>query len=155
MAKRKSVSSPFVRFLFLVYCAVMLWLLFGRPTGWVEGQSYQQMLRLNTNLTPLLTIRNYIFVIRKNTNPELVRHCIINLGGNIFLFIPAGYLLPRIFPKQRNFFLFLITCAVSILLVETAQLFSLLGSFDIDDLILNLAGMVIGFSIYWIRHPKS
>ena len=154
MAKRKTPSAPFVRFLFLLYCAVMLWLLFGRPTGWVAGQSYGAMLRLNTNLTPLLTIRNYIFVIRKNTNPELVRHCVINLGGNILLFIPAGYLLPRIFPKQRNFLLFLLTCAASILLVETAQLFSLLGSFDIDDLILNLAGMILGFSVYCIRHPK-
>lgn len=155
MAKRKQPSASFVRFLFVVYCAVMLWLLFGRPTGWVEGQSYEQMLRLNTNLTPLYTIRNYVAVIRANTNPELVRHCIINLGGNILLFIPAGWLLPRIFPKQRNFFLFLLTCAASILLVETAQLFSLLGSFDIDDLILNLIGMVIGFSIYCIRHPKT
>lgn len=155
MAKRKSPSSPFIRFLFLVYCGVMLWLLFGRPNGWVDGQSYGQMLRMNMNLKPLYTIRNYIFVIRNHTNPELVKHCIINLGGNIFLFIPAGYLLPRIFAKQRNFFIFLLTCAVSILLVETAQLFSLLGSFDVDDLILNLIGMIIGFSIYHIRHPKQ
>lgn len=155
MAKRKVSSSPFVRFLFLVYCGVMLWLLFGRPNGWVDGLSYEQMLQMNMNLKPLLTIRNYISVIRRNTNPELVRHCIINLGGNIFLFIPAGYLLPRIFRKQRNFFVFLLTCTVSILLVETAQLFSLLGSFDIDDLILNLSGMFLGFSIYYIRHPKN
>lgn len=155
MAKQKSASSPFVRFLFVVYCGVMLWLLFGRSTGWVDGQSYVQMLQRNMNLKPLYTIRNYVYVVRQNTNPELVRHCIINLGGNIFLFIPAGYLLPRIFQKQRNFFRFLLTCTLSILVVETAQLFSLLGSFDIDDLILNLAGMVIGFSIYHIRHPKN
>lgn len=155
MAKRKSVPAPLVRFLFLLYCAVMLWLLFGRSSGWIDGLSYREMLRMNINLTPLYTIRNYLRVVIHRTNEALILHCVINLAGNIFLFIPAGYLLPRIFSKQRNFFLFLFTCTLAIFLVEVVQLFSLLGSFDVDDLILNLFGMVLGFIIYHIRHPKS
>ena len=155
MAKKKSSRNALVRFLFLVYCAVMLLLLFDRPSAWAEGGNYRQLLEMSTNLKPLYTINNYITVIRRNTEPALVRHCAINLAGNILLFIPAGFLLPRIFPKQQKFFLFLLTCFLSILLVETAQLFSLLGSFDVDDLILNLSGMILGFAIYRIRHPKS
>ena len=150
MKKRHNAAQPFLRFLFLVYCAVMLWLLFGRSYGWIEGMTYQEMLQQNVNLTPLLTIRNYLYVIFHRSNEALIVHCVINLLGNVFLFIPAGWLLPKIWKKQRNFFLFFLTCTLSILLIELLQLFSLLGSFDVDDLILNLLGMTVGFLFFHI-----
>ena len=71
----------------------------------------------------------------------------INLVGNVVLFIPAGWLLPRLWRRFRNFFLFILTCAVSIFLIETLQLFTLLGSFDVDDIILNLSGMLLGYLV--------
>ena len=145
MAKRKNNRHPFARFLFLAYCGLMFWLLFCRTKGWINGLSYGQMLRQNINLVPLLTIQNYLYVILNRTNDALLLHCIINLAGNVLMFIPIGYLLPKIWPIQRKFFLFVATCAGSIFLVETLQLFTLLGSFDIDDIILNLSGMTIGY----------
>ena len=154
MGKRKEKYTPFIRFLFLLYCGIMLWLLFGRSYGWVEGLTYKQMLQKNINLTPFLTIRNYWQVVFYRTNDAMLRHCIINLSGNIFLFIPAGWLLPRIWRKMRSFFPFFFTCALSIFLVELLQLFSLLGSFDVDDLILNLFGMTLGFIYYHLRNRK-
>ena len=36
-------------------------------------------------------------------------------------------------------------CLLVMLAVETAQLLTLLGSFDVDDLILNLFGMILGY----------
>lgn len=77
-------------------------------------------------------------------------HCVINLGGNIFLFIPIGYFLPRLWTKMHRFFPFFFTCTLSICLVELLQLFTLLGSLDIDDLILNLFGMILGYLIFVI-----
>ena len=77
-------------------------------------------------------------------NPEIMR----TAAMNVLLFIPAGWLLPRLWKPMRNFFLFLLTCALSILLVETVQLFTLLGSFDVDDVILNLGGMLLGYLSY-------
>lgn len=150
--KRKFNTQPFWRLLFVVYCAVMLWLLFGRSQGWVSGMSYRQMLEQNVNLVPLLTVRNYYQVVQNGPQGDgsLFIHCVINLLGNVLLFIPAGWLLPKVFPKQRNFFRFFVTCAGLIFLVEAVQLFTLLGSFDIDDLILNLGGMVLGFLVYHI-----
>ena len=148
--KRQSNTQPFWRFLFLVYCATMLWLLFGRSQGHVDGLSYQQMLRQNVNLMPLKTIRDYWSVVFYGTNENYFNHCFINLAGNVLLFVPAGWLLPKIFNKQRNFFRFFITCLGCIFLVEIAQLFSLLGSFDVDDIILNLSGMILGFIAYHI-----
>ena len=151
MAKRKPNSQPFWRFAFLVYCALMLWLLFGRSSGWVEGQSYHEMLQLNTNIRPFYTINNYLRVLIHRTNDAMLAHCFINLAGNVLLFIPAGWLLPKLFAKQRNFFVFFFSCLVMILLIETLQLFTLLGSFDVDDVILNLAGMLLGFIYYHIH----
>ena len=150
MKKRKTSKAPFLRFLFVLYCAVMLWLLFGRNYGWVDGLNYEQMLRQNVNLTPLLTIRNYWSTMLHSTDQQKFQHCMINLVGNVVLFIPAGWLLPRLWCRFRNFFLFLITCVLAIFFIEALQLFTLLGSFDVDDIILNLSGMTLGYVIYMI-----
>ena len=145
MKKREHTTQPFLRFLFLLYCAVMLWLLFGRSSAWIDGLTYREMLGQNINSTPLFTIRNYLHVVLHHSNEALVTHCVINLLGNVLLFIPAGWLLPKLWKKQRNFILFLLTCTLTIFFIEVLQLFTLLGSFDVDDLILNLFGMTLGF----------
>ena len=154
MKKSKNPRQPLVRFGFVVYCAVMLWLLFFRSWGWDDGLSYTEMLKSNINLTPLLTIKNYLYVVVNRSNNEVFTHCVINLVGNVVLFIPIGYLLPKIWQKQRNFFYFLFTCFISVFLVEITQLFTLLGSFDVDDVILNLGGMTLGFIIYHLSKKK-
>lgn len=152
MAKqnRKVNMQPFWRFLFVLYCGVMLWLLFGRSQGWTAESTYRQMLLSNLNLTPLLTIRNYYHVVLQGPDHPYFIHCVINLLGNVLLFIPAGYLIPKVFPRQQHLLLFFFTCAGLILLVETVQLITLLGSFDVDDVILNLSGMLCGFIVYHI-----
>ena len=154
MSKKKNRkspdSTPFLRFLFVVYAALLLWLLFDRPVAWDPVSDYAQIMRGNMNLIPFHTIGNYWKVVTRWEFTPLFRHSVINLGGNIFLFIPIGYFLPRLWPYLRNFFSFLLTCTMAITLVELLQLVTLLGSLDIDDLILNLLGMVVGYLIYMI-----
>lgn len=136
------------RFLLVIYWIIMLWLLFGRSSDWTETLPYTQLLSQNINLTPFLTIRNYLHVLRFSTDAALIRHCFINLAGNVLLFIPLGILLPCSFLKMRRFPWFFLTCAVGIGLVEGLQLLTLLGSLDVDDLILNLTGALIGFLLH-------
>ena len=154
MSKKKNRkspdSTPFLRFLFVVYAALLLWLLFDRPIARDPVSDYAQIMRGNMNLIPFHTIGNYWKVVARWEFTPLFRHSVINLGGNIFLFIPIGYFLPRLWPYLRNFFSFLLTCTLAITLVELLQLVTLLGSLDIDDLILNLLGMVVGYLIYMI-----
>ncbi len=140
------------KFLFIIYTLCMLFLLFGRSRGHIPGLTYEEQLKLSTNLTPFLTIRNYLHVVFHGSNEALVTHCIVNLVGNVFLFIPAGCFLPMLFDKQRNFLLFFVTCTGIMLSVELIQLLTLLGSFDVDDLILNLSGMTLGYFLYSIFH---
>lgn len=150
MKKSYPKSTPFWRFLFVVYAGLLLWLLFDRPSGWGNELSYAEQIRGNMNLIPFHTIGSYWKVVQRMEFTPLFFHGVINLGGNIFLFIPIGYFLPRLWPALRNFFSFLLTCTLAITLVELLQLVTLLGSLDIDDLILNLVGMLLGYLFFII-----
>ena len=159
MKKANRDAAILLRILFFLYCLAMIYLLFFRSFGNTEGLTYQQQLQQNCNLIPFYTIDNYLYVIIHRSNPALLGHCIINLAGHVLLFIPAGILIPSIFCRQQNFFRFLLTCAGIILAVETIQLLTLLGSFDVDDIILNLTGVILGF-LSWktyriIRHKEN
>lgn len=149
VAKKAAGNQTLYRFLFVLYAAAMLWLLFGqRLERGISYADYEAQLAGNMNLEPLKTIRLYWRLLENSHNPYLLRHAFINLAGNIVMFIPLGFFLPHIWSKQRNVFVTLLSVAVMIAVVETVQFFSLLGSCDIDDLILNLAGALLGY-ILW------
>ena len=59
-------------------------------------------------------------------------------------------LLPVCFPKLRFLMRVLLTVTVLIVCVELIQLLTLVGSCDVDDLILNVLGAAIGFWLYRI-----
>ena len=142
MARRRIYTA-----LFMTYCALMLWLLFDRP-GFVEGIPYWEQVAQQVNLIPFRTLRLFAGLL-DSPRPEYVRAAVINLGGNIIMFIPLGFLLPRVFPRCTSLPRVLLTTAVIIMAVEVIQLLTLVGSCDIDDLILNILGSSLGF---WI--PK-
>ena len=86
---------------------------------------------------------------------DLELDAVINLAGNVVMFVPLGALLPAANGKLRKFFRTFFACAGLILVVEVLQLFTLLGSFDVDDIILNLSGMLVGFILFAIFGKKK
>ena len=132
--------------LFVLYSIIMLWLLFDRP-GYADGIPYWDQVRAQLNLTPLRTLRLFAGLLDSG-RPEYVRAAVVNLFGNIIMFIPLGLLLPLAIPKLKDFWQVLLTATVAIILVELVQLFTLVGSCDIDDLILNLFGAAMGFWLF-------
>ena len=138
--------SRIVYALFAAYCALMLWLLFDRP-GYIDGIPYWDQLLPNLNLTPFRTLRLF-FGLLHDHRPYLVRTALINLLGNVVMFVPLGLFLPLIFTRLRKLWRTLFTVTLLIAVVEIAQLFTLLGSCDVDDLILNLLGAALGYGIY-------
>lgn len=72
---------------------------------------------------------------------------IINIFGNILIFVPFGFL-GIVFPKLNQFWILILDFLFAIIIVESFQYFTRLGVFDIDDVILNTVGVAIGFWIY-------
>ncbi|MBD5511471.1 MAG: VanZ family protein [Lachnospiraceae bacterium] len=68
-----------------------------------------------------------------------------NLIGNIIAFIPLGYLMPRLHKIFENLFVCMATALLFILGIELFQLFSAFGIFDVDDILLNGLGTLIGY----------
>lgn len=71
-----------------------------------------------------------------------------NLLGNIIPFIPFGFLMPITYKKFSSSIKVLSVGLASILLIEFFQFFTKLGSFDVDDIILNMIGIVCGYLIF-------
>ena len=144
--------------LFLIYCAALAWLLFGRAPFNVGG-TYWEQVAMNLNLRPLYTIQGYWRIATGQGNPYLIRHACINLAGNVAAFVPLGFFLPWLFRRLRPFFPFLGCTVLIILVIELVQLFTLVGSCDVDDLILNLPGALLGWAaarlILWCRARRG
>ena len=151
---QRSDQQIVVRLLFLVYCGVMLWLLFGQRMDGGEIQITQGINKDNLNLMPFKTLRLYWRMLEQGASEALLRHAIINLVGNVAVFIPLGWFLPFIWENMRSFLKMLLLTTGCICLVEICQLITNLGSCDIDDLILNLVGISLGYGIWLLFRKK-
>ena len=125
--------------LFAAYSLVMLWLLFGQRLGQNAG---------GLNLELFDTVRRYIWVLTYVKDPELLRHAVINLGGNVAMFVPLGFLAPCIWEKMGKFGWHFLAMLLTIMGIELLQLATGLGTCDIDDLVLNLVGTGLGYGLF-------
>lgn len=71
-----------------------------------------------------------------------------NAAGNAALFIPTGILLPVVYKKLNSFGKVVAAGAFISLCIEILQLPFASRASDIDDIILNTLGVVIGYGIY-------
>lgn len=95
------------------------------------------------NFTLFKTIRMYIDYSYKLNSFE-------NLAGNIVVFVPFGFLFPYVIKWGKNFLVMLFHAFLLVLGIEVFQLFSAFGAFDVDDILLNCFGAVIGYVFYLI-----
>jgi glycopeptide antibiotics resistance protein len=95
------------------------------------------------NFIPFYSI--YYYLISKQ-EPILVG--LINVIGNVILFIPFGFFLPFIWKQLRRFKTMATVILYSSLSIEALQLLFAIGSFDVDDVILNIIGSFIGYLLY-------
>lgn len=96
-----------------------------------------------TNFVPFSTIKNY-FLYASFYNSTL------NLAGNIIIFMPLGFLLPILIRRfQKIGIIFLLSFGISLIFEITQLMFPVLGgTFDVDDLILNTFGALLGYIIF-------
>lgn len=128
-------------FLFILYLVVLVYFLFfaeayGRTLG---GRVYRY------NLEPLKEIKRF-WIYREELGLLSV---LTNLVGNVVAFIPFGAILPVIKKGMRRWYIIILLSFEFSFIVETIQLISKVGSFDVDDLILNTLGGTIGYLIFY------
>jgi glycopeptide antibiotics resistance protein len=102
----------------------------------VDGQYHWR----SNNFVPFKTINFYLFIAHVN-----LRIRIENLVGNVLGFIPFGFICPLIFKKFRRLSVILLATFCLSLTYEVLQLVFGFGSFDVDDLILNTFGGILGY----------
>lgn len=139
--------------IFFVYCAFLLILMFFREQFDIDTTYYEQLTR-NLNLVPFRSITTYLYLMIYKPNDALFSYAFLNFFGNLVLFIPFGFLLPCLWIKVRVFWRIISFSTGIIALLEVIQLFTLLGSFDIDDLLLNLIGVAVGYMLFYFARRK-
>ena len=128
-------SFIIVKMIIFKYPLSMLWEV---SKSWGEGFIRQGI--ESANFIPFKTITMYLHYYGSLNSFE-------NLIGNILIFIPLGLILPRAFKLFDRVFWMTFFSFVFILDIELFQLVTRFGEFDIDDIILNLAGCMMGFAI--------
>lgn len=141
---RKKIHSVMVLF-FILYILLLFYLLFfsesyGRT---IEEREYRYNLEL---FKEIKRFWNY----RETLGWKTV---IVNLVGNIIAFMPFGFFLPLFFNIGKNFFCSIFLSAFFSFLVESIQLATKVGAFDVDDIFLNALGGFIGFLVYYSTKP--
>lgn len=98
------------------------------------------------NIQPFREIRRYL------TYREVLgtRTVVLNLAGNIIGFIPFGALLPLVARSIRKAWKVTVLGIEVSTLVEVTQILFQVGCFDVDDIILNTLGVMLGYIIYSI-----
>ena len=143
--------------LFILYIGLLIkFILFRRSPDFIRSnlremgslQAFQTNLS-HANLAPFKTILYFL------SGAERKVIAFENLFGNFVGFMPLGLLAPLIFDKIRSVRMMLLFSFLTSLAFELTQLVTGLGMFDIDDLILNTAGGVIGYLVFTFFNTQS
>lgn len=71
-----------------------------------------------------------------------------NVIGNILLFIPLGFCIPLFFNKKNKLGKIILYGFTASLTIEVLQIFTPYNTTDIDDIIFNTFGTILGFVIF-------
>ena len=111
--------------------------------------------KVNGRIQPLIFEPDRIFPLTLNLIPvrnlftyDDRRHLMINIIGNYALFVPSGIILPIINKNLNSFWKVTAAGALLSLFIELAQLPFKVRTTDVDDLIMNTMGVMIGYGIY-------
>ena len=145
------IKKRLLQISFILYIIFILYItLFSRNIGngfaWENGK-LEYYLSNSVNLIPFKSI-NHIFRYFNFSN------MLFNILGNFILFMPFAFFLKNLWNKKISLFSFLITMFIISLIIEVIQFITLSGSFDIDDIILNVGGAVCSFELFNKSIPK-
>jgi len=121
----------FVLYIIFVFYFLLISEIYGR-TG--EMKDYHYNLVLFQEIKRFWNYRKQLGIFATATN----------LLGNVLIFLPFGFFMAMA-SKYRSFMSTLIYSLALSLTIEISQLFMKVGCFDVDDLLLNTIGGMLGF----------
>jgi glycopeptide antibiotics resistance protein len=139
--REEQLARRIALFLFVLYMIGLFYFLFF--AGWYNhspgAQTYYYV-----NLRPFHEIRRFVHAREKLGNAAVF----LNINGNILGFIPFGFFLPLISKRLRNGFIVAVLGFLTSTLIEILQMLTKSGVCDIDDVILNTIGAVVGYILF-------
>lgn len=146
--KRKQIDWKTEAQLLLVYiCIIVITRFTFFPFSQINGRIQPLIFDLSKaypfriNLIPFVNLFDY---------PESISELLINVIGNIAMFIPLGIVFPIIYRRLNTFKKMMLTGIIFSLCIELIQLPFCTRVSDIDDIILNTTGWCLGYAIYYI-----
>jgi len=146
----KKFARPALWTVFIIYCLVLVEVLF-LSRGARSDYSYAEYMRQFTNFIPFKTIIEYV----QRYIDGYRNLSVLNLLGNFVLFVPMGMALPCLSKRLNRFWKVTLTVLGMVVLVEIAQGLMRVGSIDIDDVIFNVVGAMVGYGIIAIPFIKT
>lgn len=122
--------------MFSIYVVLLLFLVFGADR--IANEDYHYNLVLFSEIKRFVKYRDVVGY------PTFFA----NVFGNFLVFVPFGFLLPMLGKYKYNLVLTTLLTFEFSLIIEVVQLFTRLGSFDVDDLLLNTLGGCAGYVTY-------
>lgn len=117
-----------------------------------EGEKFCDYAKRVTNLVPFKTMKNYIDGLRENK--ILPIYVLQFFVFNLMAAFPYGLLLPVAFKGLRNFWKTVGSVFLIAVLKEVFKLFMTVGRCDIDAVIVNVLGGILGFLTFMLIYKN-
>lgn len=147
MAANKKENKLAMWVCFLAYLSLL-----GYAVFFSAGFGREERAEYRYNLTLFQEIGRYYGLGMRTGSWRLF---LINVIGNICVFVPFGWFLPVLFEKCRKWFSVLLFSLELSLAVEVVQLITKVGCFDVDDLLLNTMGGIMGYLMYKLTKGRA
>lgn len=145
---RVGIRLMFVIYLFMLV-KIILFKLQAIEPGFLWSQLHSSLSHPGLVYQRLLTGNVVPFREITRTMEMMTSHNLINLIGNVAIFIPFGLFIGIMLQKKGSSALSALMYALLMsLLLEGAQLLLRIGQFDVDDLLLNAFGGLLGYFIF-------
>jgi len=149
MKKKRMQNDITIHILFALYVYALFKVIlfkFGSMDITFLGNQLKRSLGNPDNIARELHQGNLVpFHEISRTMDDLTFHGLINLVGNVAIFIPFGIFIGLMLKRKSIFFgAFILSLGLSLCLESIQAVFSI-GHFDVDDLILNSLGGTFGF----------
>lgn len=139
------------RFSLFIYLLLLCWVLFFQ-VGNTDRNTYfinpdDHLVPFHSTYDMLKKAFTYRYTPHGGEFQEIV---LVNIIGNLVLLLPWGFIAPLVFSKLNNIKRIALSGFLISFAAEVIQYFFSLGIADVDDLIYNTIGTVIGFYLLQI-----